>query len=131
MVAAIYSCPKDPRCVRIGKESHAFKAHFKWRGFDRRQRYFYLLHHGILNVANKLQCDVQTFNTGQAPLWRKRACAFHVVRKACANIGRDIECNEDAHCHISVRRTMSRACCVAQWRMRSRSPGKVRSMTSV
>ncbi len=33
--------------------------------------------------------------------------------------------------HMSLRRTMSSACCVAQCRMRSRSPGNLRSCTEV
>ena len=89
MVAAIDSCPEDPRCVRIGKESDAFKAHFKRRGLDRRQRYFYLRHHGIINVANKLQGHVQAFHAGPTSFGRQRTRSLHVFRKARAYFCRE------------------------------------------
>ena len=46
---------------------------------------FYLLHHGIINVANKFQRDVQTFHAGPASISRQSGRAFHVFGKLCAD----------------------------------------------
>ena len=86
--------------------------------------------------SDELQRDVQRLRPHPACIGREALHAFEKARDAGANFRVDIDSNEYSHLLIAVAyssalRIISSACCVANWRIRLRSPGKFRSTTCV
>src|SRR5450432_3151030 len=98
---------------------------------DRSQCFDNLRKFGVRNFTNELEGYVQAFHAGPPSPRAQRTYAHGEGGDPCSHVLRYIQCDEQTHIYISLRRTRSRACCVAQWRMRSRSPGNLRSTTSV
>src|SRR5208282_274281 len=86
--------------------------------------------------SDELQGNVQRLRPRPARIGRETLHAFEKARDAGANFRVEIDADEYSH-HLlqrpykSARRIISNACWVANWRIRLRSPGKLRSTTCV
>ena len=129
-IAGLHARPKDAWRPGIWEKTHVAKAHVERRPSHICQRALDLFDFRVLHLANKLERHMQTFHTGPSCIPCVRPHALHVFGEPFANFSGNIERDKEPH-FINLRRTMSRACCVAHWRIRLRSPGYLRSATSV
>ena len=126
---ALDAGPEDARGLRVGKESCAAKGERDRGHLDGLERVANFVELG--GFAEELQSDVKGFGGNPANVGGE---ATHLVAEggdAFANFGSSMSrATKRRMAYITMRRTRSSACWLAQRRMRSRSPGKRRCTVS-
>src|SRR5208337_4620490 len=130
------SDPEYARRLRGREEPVSSGANFKRAAFDPPQPLADGLDPLGWLFSDELQRNVQRLRPHPARIGREASHAFKEALDASTDFRVEIDADEYSHhfaqrAYKSARRIISNACCAANWRMRLRSPGKLRSTTCV
>src|SRR5208283_909823 len=128
--------PEYARSLRCREESVSASANAERGAFNPPQTFCDRVNLIRSLFSDELQRNVQRLRTHPPSIGRENLDAFQKARDPDANFRVKIDADKYSHLvktssYSRARRIISRACCVANWRIRLRSPGKFRSTTCV
>src|SRR6266853_6583655 len=133
--STVNSDPEYARSLRSWEESVSASVNFERAAFDTPQAFGDGLNPIRRLFSDELQCNVQRLRPHPARIGREALDAFEEALNSGAESRVEIDADEYSHLlitapHNSALRIISKACWLANWRMRLRSPGNFGSPTS-